>query len=118
MFQKVLGFITLFKMPRKSDLIPIANEELDRRVKLTSSDKIQIKQLYESGEYSQRGLARMFSVSRRSIQFIIDPDKLEANKQRRAELGGSKRYYDKEKHTKAIREHRQYKDQLFKQGKI
>ena len=108
----------LFKMPRKSDLIPIANGELDRGVKLTSSDKIQIKQLYESGEYSQRGLARMFSVSRRSIQFIIDPDKLEANKQRRAELGGSKRYYDKEKHTKAIREHRQYKDQLFKQGKI
>lgn len=105
-------------MPRKCDLIPIANEELDRRVKLTSSDKIQIKQLYESGEYSQRALAAMFSVSRRSIQFIIDPEKLVENKKRRAQRGGSKRYYDKESNTKSMREHRNYKNQLFKQGKI
>ena len=118
MFQKVLGFITLFKMPRKSDLIPIANEELDRRVKLTSSDKAQIKQLYESGDFSQRKLAIMFSVSRRTIQFTIDSAKLEENKKRREERGGSMRYYDKEKNSAYMKNHRDYKNELFKQGKI
>ena len=73
-------------MPRKSDSIPIENEKLDRRIKLTSEDKENIKLTAETGNYSQRQIALMFGVSRRTIQFILFPEKLEENKKRRAEL--------------------------------
>jgi hypothetical protein len=62
---------------------------------------------------SQRRLAKMFNVSRRLIQFILNPESHKKNLERRRELGGSKIYYKKDKHTKAIREHRQYKKELL-----
>lgn len=105
-------------MPRKSDSIPINNEKLDRRVKLTQEEKDEIFQLYQIGDTSQRKLATQFGVSRRSIQFILDPDKLVENKKRREERGGTARYYDKESHAKSMKEHRDYKKQLFQEGKI
>lgn len=103
-------------MPYKSEKIKIQGTSNDRRRKLSEEDKkaISINKL----GLSQRKLAKMYNVSRRTIQFILDPEKLKENKQRRKERGGSKKYYDREKHTKAIREHRQYKQSLFKNGKI
>lgn len=103
-------------MPRKSDSKPIENEKLDRRVKLTSEDKENIKLTAETGNYSQRQIASMFGVSRRTIQFILDPEKLEENKKRRKERGGWKQYYDKEKHSQSMKEHREYKKELNKKG--
>lgn len=103
-------------MPRKSDVIPINNETLDRRVKLTAQDKIEIQINVLS--LSQSELARKYNVSKRTIQFILDPQKKLENIQRRKERGGYKQYYDKEKNTIAQREHRDYKKQLFKEGKI
>ena len=103
-------------MPRKSDSIPINNESLDRRVKLTADDKATIKLMYEGGDYSQRQLASMFGVSRRSIQFVISPEKLEENKKRRKERGGWSQYYDKEAHRLTQKEHRDYKVELNKKG--
>lgn len=103
-------------MARKSDLIPINNKKLDRRIKLTDEQREEIKS--NPLGLSQRRLAAMYEVSRRTIQFILDPEKLEENKKRREERGGSKEYYDKEKNTKAMREHRQYKNQLYKEGKL
>lgn len=99
-------------MPRKSDIIPINNENLDRRVKLTVADKLRIKELSEV--YLQRYLAAMFNCSRRSIQFIIDPEKHAENLKRRAETGGSKQYYNREANTISMREHRNYKSKLYK----
>ena len=101
-------------MPQKVDKIAINNEALDRRVKLTQSDKYEIVRLYGTGDYSQRKLANLYKVSRRTIQFIIDPNKHIENLKRRAEKGGSKQYYDREKQTQSIREHRKYKNELFK----
>ena len=66
-------------MPRKSDSIPIKDEKLDRRVKLTTEQKIEVKLLYDDGNHSQRTLAVKFGVSRWTIQFIIDPSKKEKN---------------------------------------
>ncbi|MEN8122937.1 MAG: hypothetical protein ABFS35_21535 [Bacteroidota bacterium] len=103
-------------MPRKSDKIPINNSKFDRRVKLTPKQRQAIKR--NKGGLSQRKLAKEFGVSRRLIQFIQDPSKAKDNKLRRAERGGSKRYYDKEKNTSSVREHRQYKSKLYKDGKI
>jgi hypothetical protein len=62
---------------------------------------------------SSRKLAALFEVSRRTIQFICDPDKLAANKERREERGGWAQYYDKEANTSAIREHRRYKKSVM-----
>ncbi len=79
----------------------------DRRVKLTTVQREEIKALY--GTISQRKLAAMYGVSRRLITFIGCPEKHEANLACREERGGWSQYYDKDIHTVAMREHRAYK---------
>jgi transposase len=101
-------------MPFKSEEIKIHHTKHDRRIKLTDEDREQIRTL----GLSQRALARMFGVSRRTIQFILHPEKLEENKKQRKERGGWKQYYNKEKQTEYIREHRQYKQKLYLKGEI
>jgi hypothetical protein len=83
----------------------------DRRIKLSPKDKEKIVQLWKSG-VSQRELARTFDVSRRLISFIVDPEQKVLNDERRAERGGWKAYYQKEKHRKYMSRHRQYKKML------
>jgi len=102
-------------MPYKSEKIKL-NEKQDRRKKLTASQKQEIVSL--KGKISQRSLARMFGVDRRTISFILYPEKLEENKKRRAERGGSKQYYNKENHTASMREHRKYKQSLYVKGEL
>jgi IS30 family transposase len=104
-------------MPRKSDLLTIKNKKLDRRVKLTDDQREEIKDL-KDGILSQRSVATMYNVSRRTIQFIWFPEQLEENKRRRAERGGSAQYYDRKKHAEAMKEHRNYKKELYSKGLI
>ena len=98
-------------MPYKfeTDKLRIPKDK-DRRRKLTDGQRAEIKNLY--GTISQRKLAEMFNVSRRLIQFIGCPDKKAKDLENRAKRGGSKIYYNKNKHTVAMREHRKYKKQL------
>jgi transposase-like protein len=103
-------------MPRKTDTIPINNELLDRRVKLTQDDKKLIVWLREEEQISYQKLANRFGVSKRSIIFICRPELKEKELENRKKRGGSKFYYDKEKHTTSIREHRQYKKELNEKG--
>lgn len=98
-------------MPRKSEKLKIEGTKHDRRVKLTPEQKQEIK---DATELSQRQLAVMYDVSRRTIQFIQDPTKLEENLKRRKERGGSKQYYDKEKHRVSMKEYREYKEKISK----
>ena len=105
-------------MPYKSEQIKIVNTEHDKRRKLTREQESLIRELYKTGEHSQRSLAAQFNVSRRLITFVIDPAKREANYKVRVQRGGSKQYYVKEQHTKYIREHRRYKQALAVEGKI
>jgi len=104
-------------MPYKCEKINLKETQM-RNAKLTSEQRAEIAKKYATGKYSQRGLASEYGVSRRLIQFIIDPKKHEENLKRRDERGGSKQYYVKEKHTKAMREHRQYKQGLFLKGEL
>jgi hypothetical protein len=104
-------------MPFKSEKINL-HETQKRSAKLTSAQRTEIHNKYATGLYSQKGLAQEYGVSRRLVQFIIDPSKHEENLKRRAERGGSKQYYDKDKHTEAMREHRQYKQELFLKGEL
>lgn len=63
---------------------------------------------------SQRKLAKMFSVSKRLIQFIIFPEKLKKSIQARLDRGGSMQYYNKEKNKKYMKKHRNYKHNILK----
>lgn len=103
-------------MPSKTDSISISNKKLDKRVKLTDLQREEIKQL--KGTATQSSVAELYGVSRRTIQFIWFPEKLEENRKRRAERGGSKIYYDKEKHAASMRKHRKYKKELHQKGLI
>jgi transposase len=100
-------------MPYKFEYkkIPIPKDK-DRRRKLTDEQKTEIKALY--GKVSQRKLASIYGVSRRTIQFIGDPEKHKENLQRRQERGGSMAYYDKDYNTSRVREHRRYKNKTLK----
>lgn len=87
----------------------------DRRIKLTDEQREEIR--LNPDNLSQRKLAEKYGVSRRLITFILNPDAQEQNKQRRAERGGWKQYYDKKTHAKSMKEHRQYKGKILKETK-
>jgi len=105
-------------MPRISDTIAINNENLDRRVKLTAEDKELVKWLREEEQISYQKLANRFGVSKRLIIFICKPESKIKDLENRAKRGGSKVYYDRETHTASIKDHRDYKKELFSQGLI
>jgi DNA-binding XRE family transcriptional regulator len=105
-------------MPRKSDAVAINNEKLDRRVKLTAQDKELVKWLREEEEISYQKLADRFGVSKRLIIFICKPETKIKDLENRAKRGGSKIYYDRESHNASIKDHRDYKKELFQRGLI
>ena len=88
----------------------------DRRVKLSETQKDQIRELALT--MSQRELAARFQVSKRTIQFVLNPERREANYERRKERGGSAQYYDKETHADAMRRHRRHKKGLSDKGEL
>jgi transposase len=100
-------------MPSKIDKISIDDAFLKKSAKLLPCQKEMIVYWNNRG-ISQRKLALMFNVSRRLIQFILDPSKHQANLEARKQRGGSKIYYKREKHTKSVKEHRKYKQSLCK----
>lgn len=99
-------------MPSKNEKIALSDPFLKRSAKLLPCQKEMVIYWHNKG-FSQRNLAKMFNVSRRLITFIINPKALEESNKRREERGGSKIYYDKEKHKKAIKKLRDYKKELF-----
>lgn len=102
----------------KIDNITIKNEIFDGRVKLTASQKEEIRTLYKQGTFSKRGIARDFGVSRRLIDFILSPEKADMNVALRMERGGSSQYYRKESHRDYMRKHRAKKKELHRDGLI
>lgn len=78
---------------------------VDKRVKLTDEDKKEIVRLRDEG-WSWSKLAEKFGVCKRTIDFILHPEKVEENKRLRRErlLNDPQRYYDKDTHTKQMRD--------------
>lgn len=101
-------------MPYKfeTDRKVIANPELDKRVKLTDEDRENIKKDYATGLISINGLARKYNVSKRTIQFILFPERKKKNAEQFKERRKDGRYYDKEKHKDYMKKHRQGKKKL------
>lgn len=102
-------------MPYKSEKIKIAGSKYDRRIKLTEQDREDIKNLTGM---SIRGIARMYGVDKRLIQFILFPERRQKNLLDRKNRGGSKQYYNKEKQREYMRIHRKHKQELYIDGKI
>lgn len=100
-------------MPRIIDSIALNDQFLKRNVKLLDCQKEMIKYWHSKGT-AIRALAKMFKVDRRTIQFILFPERLERNKKLREQRGGTKIYYDKNKHRETTKEHRNYKKQVLK----
>lgn len=104
-------------MPFKHTSLLI-NKEDDRRIKLSDKDKALIVKLYTTTDTSHRKLAAQFGVSKRLIQFIVNPASKEANDLSRAMRGGSKVYYSKNKQKEYMKSHRRYKQQLYLNGDL
>lgn len=99
-------------MPFKTDKIAIDDPFLDRRVKMLPCQKEMAITLYNRGA-SINGIARMYKVNKRLIQFLLFPERKELNLQHRRDRGGTKIYYNKEYHAAKMREHRRYKNQTL-----
>ena len=99
-------------MPYKTDKQTLACPFLDRRTKLLPCQKEMVIYHTERGA-SQRQLAAMFHVSRRLITFIQKPERYAHSYKLRLDKGGSTAYYNREKHTTSIRNHRRYKHAIL-----
>lgn len=99
-------------MPYKTEKIPLQDSFLKRSSKLLPCQKEMVVYWSNRG-FSQRKLAEMFKVSRRLIQFIINPEKLKSNIEARNARGGSTVYYDRKKHNQAVKSLRKYKQKIF-----
>ncbi len=95
-------------MPFVTDATKLDSPFLDRRCKLLPCQKEMIHWWYAHG-VGIRALARMFHVDKRLIQFELFPERKKKNIEDRRDRGGSAVYYNKERSTKAIRDHRRYK---------
>lgn len=95
------------------DKYVIARPEDDKRVKLLEADKEEVRK-YRGEGWSMRQLAAHFNVSRRTIQFVIYPERMKQINY----SGHWKKYYDRQKNTEYMRKHRARKKQLLLEGKL
>lgn len=103
-------------MPYKSEKLKLP-PELDRRRKLSDEQKDEIRHKYSTGAYSLNGLAKEYSVSKKTILLIVNPESKRKNDQRIKEHW--KEYVpSKAEHNAIAREHRSYKQKLYKEGEI
>ena len=100
-------------MPYKTEKTAINDPFLDRRTKLLPCQREMVHYWYGIGT-SINGIARIFKVNKRLIQFELFPERHKKNLQHRRDRGGSVIYYDKEYHNEHMNDHRAYKYKLLK----
>ncbi len=101
-------------MPFKTDKEKLNDLFLKRNVKLLPCQKEMVRWWYENSDLSITKIAKLFKVNKRTIQFLLFPERLKRNKELREKRGGTKIYYDKDYHNLKMKEHRQYKNKTFK----
>lgn len=103
-------------MPFKSEKFPLG--KYDRRVKLNDVQRYEIKELRKQG-LSYAKIAKQYNVSKSLIIMVCNPDIDERKRLAFIERSREGRYKpDKEEWAATMREHRQYKEKLHKEGKI
>lgn len=80
----------------------------DKRRKLSDEDKEKIKKSYIKGVYGCQRIAKEWGISKRMVQFIVDSAKREKAQELYKKRRVDGRYYEKEKHTEAMRRHRKH----------
>lgn len=103
-------------MPYKSEKIKL-QETQDRRRKLTSEQREEIKNLYSTGCYSLNDLAKQYNVSKKTVLLIVNKESAERAREYRKENWREWQRVGKE-HAEAIRKTRKYKQQLYQEGKL
>lgn len=103
-------------MPYKSEKIKL-KETQDRRKKLTTEQRKEIKELYSTGCYSLNDLTKRFNVSKKTILLIVNKDSEEKARQYRKEHWKEWQRKGKE-HNEAIRNTRKYKQSLYLKGEL
>lgn len=103
-------------MPMKSEKIKL-KEEQDRRRKLSTVQKQEIKELYSTGKYSLRKLALRFGVSKKTILLIVNPESLKKQKEYTKQNWKQWQRHGDE-WNKIQREHRKYKQNLYNKGEL
>lgn len=107
-------------MPYKSEKIKLS-ETYDKRIKLTEEQKVEIYRKYhfenEDNLYSWNSLAKQYHVSKKTIGLIVNSNFRKTQYERNKEYSKEHRP-DKKTRAKYMREHRRYKEKLFKSGLI
>ena len=98
-------------MPYKSEKQKLP-PELDRRRKLSDSQKDEINHKYATGTYSLNGLAKEYGVSKKTVLLIVNPESKRKNSER---IKDHWRDYvpSKEERNAIMREHRAYKHKVL-----
>ena len=104
-------------MPSSIDNQYLIPKKYDNRRKLTDVQKIKIRALrkFNPKKWTHAALANKFNVSKRLIQFIIDPQKRLDNVQTRRDRGYK---VPKEKHRDYVRQYRKHKRELLLENKL
>ncbi len=102
-------------MPYTSQKIRLS-EKQDRRVKLTTEKKEEIRLRYATGLCSLNSLAKEYGVSKKLILLTVNPNSAEKNKRHTKE--NWKNYSNREQLTNAARETRRYKQSLYLKGEL
>ena len=89
----------------------------DKRRKLTDEDKEEIAIKAKVHKQSLASLAREYGVSRRTIQFVVYPERLTKNREKAKKRGGWRRYYDKDKAREATRKYLARQRELLRELK-
>lgn len=106
-------------MSKKLDALRLRGTGYDRRIKLTESQRCEIRERYRAGGVSTYQLANEYGVSRRAIDFALHPERYERAREQFKERRKDGRYaVSTEERTKIMREHRSYKRRLHEAGKI
>lgn len=100
-------------MPYTTDRDKLDSSFLKRSVKLLECQKTMVSYHHQRG-MSIHSLSKLFRVSRRTIQFILYPERQAKNLEDRQKRGGTRQYYDKEKHKEYMKTHRSYKHKTLK----
>lgn len=77
---------------KTKDLPRLQGTARDLRRKLSEEQREEIRRIREAEGLSTYRLAEMFGVSRRTIDFVLNPEKLERSRARRRELARDGRY--------------------------
>lgn len=96
--------------------IPLS-ETQDRRRRLTSEKKDEIREKYATGCYTMRELADEYNVSKKSILLIVNP---ESKKKHDEYIKAHWEQYkpDKEERKRIFRRHIEYKKRLYLKGEL